>query len=154
MKRKQNEIAQNNTFNEVLLYTSPNGKVKFEVFLHNENIWLAQAKIATLFGVDRSVVAKHLINIYTESELDKTATCANFAQVQTEGKREVTRSIEFYNLDAIISVGYRVNSAQATHFRIWATERLKEFILTKSNDFFHFTTLNAFESPERAKAIA
>jgi hypothetical protein len=79
--------------------------------------------------VERSVITKHLINIYNEGELDKEATCAKIAQVQTEGNREVTRPIEFYNLDAIISVGYRVNSTQATHFRIWATERLKEYII-------------------------
>jgi len=82
-----------------------------------------------LFGVDRSVVTKHLLNIYSEAELAKEATCAKIAQVQAEGSRSVTRLIEFYNLDAIISVGYRVNSAQATAFRIWATERLKEYII-------------------------
>ncbi len=116
-------------FNEILLYTTPNGKVKMEIYLQNETIWLTQQKIADLFGVDRSVVTKHLINIYKEAELSKEATCAKIAQVQTEGSREVTRPIEFYNLDAIISVGYRVNSSQATAFRIWATERLKEYII-------------------------
>ena len=116
-------------FNEIMLYTTPNGKVKVEIYLQNETIWLTQQKIADLFGVDRTVVTKHLINIYKETELDKAATCAKIAQVQTEGSREVTRPVEFYNLDAIISVGYRVNSAQATAFRIWATERLKEYII-------------------------
>ena len=116
-------------FNEILLYTTPNGKVKVEIYLQNETIWLTQQKIADLFGVDRSVVTKHLINIYKEAELSKEATCAKIAQVQTEGSREVTRPIEFYNLDAIISVGYRVNRSQATAFRIWATERLKEYII-------------------------
>ena len=116
-------------FNEIMLYTTPNGKVKVEIYLQNETIWLTQQKIADLFGVDRTVVTKHLINIYKETELDKDATCAKIAQVQTEGNREVTRPVEFYNLDAIISVGYRVNSAQATAFRIWATERLKEYII-------------------------
>lgn len=85
--------------------------------------------IADLFGVDRSVITKHLQNIYKEGEIDKGATCAIFAQVQQEGIRTVSRQIEFYNLDAIISVGYRVNSSQATAFRIWATERLKEYII-------------------------
>ena len=85
--------------------------------------------MADLFGVDRSVVTKHLANIYSENELNKEATCAKIAQVQTEGDRTVNRRIEFYNLDAIISVGYRVNSIQATAFRIWATERLKEYII-------------------------
>lgn len=116
-------------FNEILLYTTPNGKVKVEIYLQNETIWLTQQKIAELFGVDRSVVTKHLANIFTEGELDKEATSAKIAQVQMEGRREVTRHIEFYNLDAIISVGYRVNSSQATAFRIWATERLKEYII-------------------------
>lgn len=129
MKSKKNLPAVNDSFTEFLLYTAPNGKVKVEIFLHNENIWLTQARIAELFGVERSVVTKHLSNIFKEGELSKEATCANFAQVQKEGERTVTRQVEFYNLDAIISVGYRVNSTQATHFRIWATERLKEYII-------------------------
>lgn len=116
-------------FNEILLYTTPNGKVKVEIYLQNETIWLTQQKIADLFGVDRSVVTKHLANIYAENELSKEATCAKIAQVQNEGKRTVSRQIEYYNLDAIISVGYRVSSSQATAFRIWATERLKEYII-------------------------
>jgi len=100
-----------------------------EIYLQNETIWLTQQKIADLFGVDRTVVTKHLSNIYAEGELNKEATCAKIAQVQLEGRREVSRQIEFYNLDAIISVGYRVNSSQATAFRIWATELLKEYII-------------------------
>lgn len=114
---------------DFLLYTTPDGKVRLEIFIKDENIWLTQDRIAQLFGVDRSVVTKHLKNIYESGELDERATSAKFAQVQTEGSRQVTRSLVFYNLDAIISVGYRVNSAQATHFRIWATERLKEYII-------------------------
>lgn len=116
-------------FSEILLYTTPNGNVKVEIYLQNETIWLTQQKIAELFGVDRTVVTKHLSNIYDEGELSKEATSAKIAQVQQEGNREVTRQIDFYNLDAIISVGYRVNSSQATAFRIWATERLKEYII-------------------------
>jgi hypothetical protein len=126
---KNKNIPNELSFHEVLLYTTPNGKVKVEMYLQNETIWLTQQKIADLFGVDRSVVTKHLLNIFSEGELKKEATSANFAQVQKEGKRQVTRNVEFYNLDAIISVGYRVNSTQATHFRIWATERLKEYII-------------------------
>lgn len=129
MKKKKNSLVPNNSFTEFLLYTTPNGKVKVEIFLRDENIWLTQARIADLFGVERSVVTKHLQNIYDEGELDKGATCAKIAQVQTEGKRQVARSVEFYNLDVILSVGYRVNSKQATLFRIWATERLKEYII-------------------------
>ena len=112
-----------------LLYTTPNGKIRVEVFLKDENIWLTQEKIAALFGVERSVVTKHIKNIYGSRELDEEATSAKFAQVQTEGSRQVTRSLVFYSLDAIISVGYRVNSVKATHFRIWATERLREYII-------------------------
>ena len=126
---KERKIAKDVGFNEILLYTTPNGKVKVEIYLQDETVWLSQQKIADLFGVDRSVVTKHLLNIFAQGELKKRATCANFAQVQTEGARQVTRNIEFYNLDAIISVGYRVNSIQATHFRMWATERLKEYII-------------------------
>lgn len=129
MKKKKNSLVPNNSFTEFLLYTTPNGKVKVEIFLRDENIWLTQAKIADLFGVERSVVTKHLQNIFQEGELDKNSTCAKIAQVQTEGTRQVTRNVEFYNLDAILSVGYRVNSRQATLFRIWATERLKEYII-------------------------
>jgi len=114
---------------EFLLYTTPNGKIKVEIFLHNENIWLTQRKIAELFGVGISAVSKHLDNIYGEKELEKASTISIMETVQKEGNREVKRSIEYYNLDAIISVGYRVNSTQATQFRIWATERLKEYII-------------------------
>jgi hypothetical protein len=128
MAKKKN-ISPSEGFNEILLYTTPNGKVKVEIYLQNETIWLTQQKIADLFGVDRSVVTKHLKNIYAENELSKEATCAKIAQVQTEGERTVNRQIDFYNLDAIISVGYRVSSTQATAFRIWATERLKEYII-------------------------
>ena len=129
MKKSIKQIVSNNSFTEFLLYATPNGKVKVEIFLHNENVWLTQAKIAELFGVDRSVVTKHLQNIFTEGELNKKLTCAKIAQVQKEGQRQVKRDVEFYNLDAILSVGYRVNSKQATLFRIWATERLKEYII-------------------------
>jgi hypothetical protein len=114
---------------DFLLYTTPDGKVRLEIFIKDENIWLTQERIAQLFGVDRSVVTKHLKNIYESGELNEAATSAKFARVQTEGTRQVTRSLVFYNLDTIISVGYRVNSTQATHFRIWATQRLKEYII-------------------------
>lgn len=126
---KKKIASKENSFTEILLYNTPNGKVKVEIYLQNETVWLSQQKMADLFGVDRSVVTKHLANIYSENELNKEATCAKIAQVQTEGDRTVNRKIEYYNLDAIISVGYRVNSNQATAFRIWATERLKEYII-------------------------
>jgi hypothetical protein len=126
---KKNKSIKQNSLTEFLLYTAPDGKIKIEVFIRNENIWLTQGKIAELFGVDRSVITKHLQNIFRERELDKKSTSAKIAQVQKEGQRQVARNVEFYNLDAILSVGYRVNSKQATQFRIWATERLKEYII-------------------------
>src|SRR6266446_5449976 len=107
-------------FNEILLYTTPNGKVKVEIYLQNETIWLTQQKIAELFGVDRTVVTKHLKNIFETNELSPNSVSAKIAHTAADGK---SYSTQFYNLDAIISVGYRVNSAQATAFRIWATER-------------------------------
>jgi hypothetical protein len=119
-------------FNEILLYTTPSGKVKVEIYLQNETIWLTQQKIADLFGVDRTVVTKHLGNIFKTGELDEQVVCANFAHTTQHGaiKGKTQESItRYYNLDAIISVGYRVNSTQATAFRIWATERLKEYII-------------------------
>src|SRR3990167_9101510 len=129
MKKRTKKAITENTFTEFLLYTDPNGKVKVEIFLKDENVWLVQAKIAELFGVERSVVTKHLQNIFETGELNKEATCAKIAHVQNEGNRQVKRDVEFYNLDAIISVGYRVNSATATRFRMWATERLREYII-------------------------
>ena len=115
-----------NSFTEFLLYKTPNNKVKVEIFLRDENIWLTQEKIAMLFGVDRSVITKHLKNIFESAELNEDSVCAKFAHTAFDGKNYQTK---FYNLDAIISVGYRVNSTQATHFRMWATERLKEYII-------------------------
>ena len=120
---------EDNVPKEVLIYTAPNERVKVEVLLINENIWLTQARIAELFGVERSVVTKHIGNILSEEELLRESTCAKIAHVQREGSRDVKRDIEFYSLDMIVSVGYRVNSRRATMFRIWATERLKEYII-------------------------
>lgn len=124
MPNKQTPASEG--FNEILLYTAPNGRVKVEIFLQNETIWLTQQKIADLFGVERSVVTKHLKNIFQSGELSETSVCAKFAHTAADGKNYLT---QFYNLDAIISVGYRVNSTQATHFRIWATSILKEYII-------------------------
>lgn len=116
-------------FNEILLYTTADGSVKIEILFEKETFWLSLKKVAELFSVDRSVVAKHLKNIYENNELSQEATCAKIAQVRQEGNREVSREIDFYSLDAIIAVGYRVNSHRATQFRIWATQTLKEFII-------------------------
>ena len=98
MKKTSKKAITENTFTEFLLYTDPNGKVKVEIFLRDENIWLTQAKIAELFGVERSVVTKHLQNIFETGELNKEATCAKIAQVQNEGNRQVKRVVKFYNL--------------------------------------------------------
>ena len=114
---------------DFLLYTSPKGEVKVEVILNDETVWLSQKSIAQLFGVNVPAISKHLDNIYESGELSKEATVSILETVQTEGSREVKRNIEYFNLDAIISVGYRVNSAQATRFRIWATNTLKEYII-------------------------
>ena len=122
MSKAKNSIVPNNTFTEFLLYTTPNGKVKVEIFLHNENIWLTQEKIAQLFGVQRPAITKHLKNIFETGELNENSVSSILEHTAADGKNYPTK---FYNLDAIISVGYRVNSTQATHFRIWATERLK-----------------------------
>lgn len=114
---------------EFVLYTAPNGEVRIEIYVQNETIWLTQQKIAELFGVAKSTISEHISNIFESGELKKEATVRKFRTVQTEGEREVARNIEYYNLDAIISVGYRVNSTKATQFRIWATNTLREYII-------------------------
>lgn len=126
MKNKPQQIAPNNSFAEFLLYTTPNGKVKVEIFLRDENIWLTQDKIALLFGVQRPAINKHLKNIFESGELDENSVSSILEHTAADGK---TYKTNFYNLDAILSVGYRVNSTQATQFRIWATDRLKEYII-------------------------
>jgi len=114
---------------EFLLYTAPNGAVKVEVLLADETLWLTQKRMAELFGVGVPAVSKHLDNIYESGELQREATVSVLETVQQEGARQVTRKLEYFNLDAVISVGYRVNSAQATQFRIWATQLIKEYII-------------------------
>ena len=119
-------IPSNNNF---ILYTAPSGNVKIEAYIQDETIWLTQQKMADVFGVAKSTISEHLSNIYDSGELEKEATVRKFRTVQIEGEREVARNLEYYNLDAIISVGYRVNSAKATQFRILATNVLKEYIV-------------------------
>ena len=114
---------------EFLLYTTPNGAIKVEVLLSNESIWLTQKRMAELFGVGVAAISKHLDNIYESGELQRDATVSILETVQQEGSRQVARKLEYFNLDAVISVGYRVNSAQATQFRIWATALIKEYII-------------------------
>jgi hypothetical protein len=115
--------------NEILLYSTPDGAVRIEVAFQDETFWLSQKKMAELFGVSLRTVNEHLKNIYISGELLEAATIRKFRIVQTEGTRQVSREVEFYNLDTIIAVGYRVNSRQATQFRIWATQVLREFLV-------------------------
>lgn len=114
---------------DFILYTSNDGDVNVEVFLKDETVWLTQKAMAGLFGVKVPAISKHLANIYETGELSEEPTISILETVQKEGDRDVFRKMEFYNLDAIIAVGYRVNSYQATQFRIWATKLLKEYII-------------------------
>ena len=115
--------------NKILLYTTVDGKQKIEVNLQNETVWLSLDQIADLFQRNKSTISRHIKNIFEEEELQREATVAKFATVQKEGERKIERNIEYYNLDVIISVGYRVKSIRGTHFRIWASEVLKEFMI-------------------------
>ena len=123
----QNEISK--IGEKVVLYTLPSGKVTASVFFEDDNFWLTQKSMGELFGVGVQTINNHLKNIYETAELSELSTIRNFRIVQKEGSRDVERTQMFYNLDAIISVGYRVNSQQATRFRIWATNTLREFIV-------------------------
>ncbi len=114
---------------EILLYQTSDGDVRVECLFRDETIWLTQKAIAALFNVQVPTISKHLKNIFESGELSEKATVSKMETVRSEGKREVRRDVDFYNLDAIIAVGYRVNSYQATQFRIWATKTLKEFII-------------------------
>lgn len=114
---------------QIILYTTPKGDVKVEIRFEDETFWLTQKKIAELFGVDVRTVNEHLKNIFESGELQREATIRKIRIVQQEGNRQVSRELDFYSLDAIIAVGYRVNSYNATQFRIWATNTLKEFII-------------------------
>ncbi|HZP61403.1 MAG TPA: RhuM family protein, partial [Opitutaceae bacterium] len=113
----------------LILYQTEDGRTRLEVRLKGETVWLSLNQLADLFQRDKSVISKHLKNIFEEGELQPSATVAKFATVQPEGPRTINREIEFYNLDAIIAVGYRVKSHRGTQFRIWATQRLREYIV-------------------------
>ena len=117
------------TQSSFLLYTAADGEVKVDVYVQDETVWLTQKLMGLLFGVESHTITYHLKEIFKSGELDEEATTRKIRAVQNEGKRQVARDIDFYNLDAIIAVGYRVNSYQATQFRIWATKTLKEFII-------------------------
>jgi hypothetical protein len=125
--RKENKTVDN--YGEILIYQSDDGLTNIEVKVQDETVWLTQQQMADLFRTSRTNVVEHIKHIYVEGELDEDSTCRNFRQVRKEGNREVTREMPFYNLDMIISLGYRVKSAIATNFRRWATERLKEYMI-------------------------
>lgn len=114
---------------EILIYKTLDNKINVEMRLVDETLWLPQNKIAELFGVTKASISRHIKNIYESQELDTASTVSKIETVQNEGGREIKRQIEYYNLDMIIAVGYRINSKQATHFRIWATNILKEYII-------------------------
>ena len=114
---------------DIIIYQTEDGLTKINVKIENETVWLSQQQMAELFSTSRTNIIEHINNIYEEEELDKNSTCQNFRQVRKEGNRNVTREIPFYNLDMIISLGYRVKSKVATNFRKWATERLKEYMI-------------------------
>lgn len=114
---------------EFILYTTPNGEVRLDVLVLDETIWLTQDGMQELFGKAKSTISEHIKNVFDEGELERDPTVRKFRTVQTEGQREVSRDLEYYNLDVIISVGYRVKSPRGTQFRIWATQVLKEYII-------------------------
>lgn len=116
-------------YGEFLIYQAEDGMTNIEVKIEDETVWLSQQQMADLFQTSRTNVVEHIKHIYEEGELDENSTCRNFRQVRKEGNREVSREIPFYNLDMIISLGYRVKSKIATNFRRWATERLKEYMI-------------------------
>lgn len=115
--------------NSIEIYRSQDGSVQLNVKLENETVWLTQSQMAELFGVDRTSIVRHIRNIYKSEELEESSTCAKNTQVRIEGQRQIVREIPYYNLDMIISVGYRVNSKNATSFRRWATSVLKQYLI-------------------------
>ncbi len=120
-------MSENN--NEIIIYQADDNDTRIEVKFSGETVWLTQQQMAELYQSSRSNVVEHIRHIYEEGELEEGTTCRNFRQVRQEGSRQVTREIPFYNLDMIISLGYRIRSVIATHFRRWATERLKEYLI-------------------------
>ena len=113
----------------IIIYQSEDGVIRLDVRLEDNTVWLTQQQMADLFGSSRTNVVEHIKHIYEDEELNEETTCRKFRQVRQEGNREVTREIPYYNLDMIISVGYRIRSIIATRFRQWATERLHEYIV-------------------------
>jgi len=115
--------------NEIIIYQTEDGQTQIDVRMENETVWLTQAQMAELFNTDRTSIVRHINNIYKTEELEREATCAKIAQVQIEGSRSVTRTIPYFNLDMIISVGYRVNSKRGVQFRQWANRVLKQYLV-------------------------
>jgi hypothetical protein len=143
---------------EILIYQNSEGNIKIDVRLEEESVWLTQTQLCELFQKSKATISEHIKNVFEEGELEASATVRDFRTVQTEGKREVERAIDYYNLDVIISVGYRVKSPQGTQFRIWATQRLKEYIIkgfTLNDDRFKSgSSMNYFnELQERIREI-
>lgn len=120
---------QEDALGQVVLFQAADGQVTLDVHLEADTVWLSQAQMAELFGRERSVISKHIGNVFREGELEAKSTCAKFAQVQTEGTRVIQRQVDVYNLDVIISVGYRVKSLRGTQFRIWATQVLRQHLV-------------------------
>ena len=115
--------------NQIVIYQTEDGQTQIDVRVENETVWLTQAQMAELFQTDRTSIVRHINNIYKVEELEREATCAKIAQVQTEGKRRVSRNIPYFNLDMIISVGYRVNSKRGVKFRQWANRVLRDYLV-------------------------
>ncbi len=143
---------------EILLYQNQDGNIKIDVRLENETVWLTQAQLCELFQRSKATISEHIKNVFEEGEIDAVATVRKFRTVQTEGSRMVERDLEHYNLDVIISVGYRAKSVQGTQFRIWATQRLKEYIIkgfTLNDDRFKSgSSMNYFnELQDRIREI-
>lgn len=122
-------LPETQSNSEIILYQTEDGQTRIQVRLQNETVWMSLNQMAELFQRDKSVISRHIRNIFTEGELRSESTVAKFATVQSEGSRQVTRDVDFYNLDVIISVGYRVKSHRGTQFRRWATERLNEYLV-------------------------
>lgn len=122
-------LKENSSPSELIIYQTEDQKTRLEARLDHETVWLTLNQIAELFQRDKSVISRYIRNVFSEKELQPQATVAKFATVQLEGDREVSREVEYYNLDVIISVGYRVKSHRGTQFRMWATQRLREYIV-------------------------
>jgi len=132
MSKPENKLSLKDEMSDFLLYTAPNGQVKVEVLMGEETVWMPQATMAQLFGVQRPAITKHLKNIFDSGELEEKVVCSILEHTTNHGaieEKTQTGTLKYYNLDAIISVGYRVNSSEATQFRIWATQTLREYLI-------------------------